>query len=106
MQVRQGTTIPGSDTPSAGSTPCRCGGTGAYTVEIALKDAVVSDRRLCLEHGLSRRARVYDTTTGRTGLVMDVVAAGTGTRVYLRPPEGGREWTAAVDSLRPPEDRP
>jgi len=100
MQVSQGAKMPGSATAPAEL--CRCKGTGAYTVEIALKDAVVSDRRLCLDHGLSRRARVYDTTTGRVGLVMDVIATSHGTRVYLRPPEGGREWATGVDSLRPP----
>lgn len=104
MQARQGAKIP-SSAALAGSTACRCGGTGAYTVEIALKDAVVSDRRLCPDHGLGRRARVYDTTTGRTGLVMDVIATSRGTRVYLRPAEGGREWTTSIDSLRPPTER-
>lgn len=106
MQVSPGTKMPGSNaaTPTD-PTHCRCGGTGAYTVEIALKDAVVSDRRLCLDHGLSRRARVYDTTTGRVGLVMDVIITSRGTRAYLRPPQGGREWTSGVDSLRPPTEQ-
>lgn len=105
MQVRQSTAIPGSDTASAGTDPCRCGGTGAYTVEIALADAVVSDRRLCPEHGLYRRARVLDTTTGRVGLLMDVITTSRGTRAYLRPPDGGKEWTTNVDSLRPPTEQ-
>lgn len=80
---------------------CPCKGTGAYTVEIPLTDAVVSDRRLCLTHGLYHRARVLDTTTGRIGEVMDVISTSHGDRAYLRPSGGGKEWSTSVGSLRP-----
>jgi len=33
---------------------------------------------------------------------MDVITTNRGTRVYLRPPEGSKEWTTNIDSLRPP----
>ena len=103
MQASRGLRAPAlNDVAPTGPVDCRCGGTGAYVVEIALADAVVSDRRLCHEHGLYRRARVQDTSTGRAGLVMDVITTNRGNRVYLRPPEGGKEWTTNIDSLRPP----
>lgn len=83
---------------------CLCDGTGAYTVEILLADAVVPDRRLCLVHGLAARSRVYDTTTGRIGVVMEVVSHTAGDSVWLRPPDGGTEWKTTVGSLRPPRE--
>jgi len=78
---------------------CRCKGTGAYTVEVALADAVVLDERICLDHGLIHRAPLLDTTTGRVGELMDVALASH--RVWLRPIGGGREWSADVGGLRP-----
>jgi len=89
--------------PEAAQRACLCDGTGAYTVEIVLADAVVSDRRLCLVHGLTPRARVLDTTTGRVGVVMEVVSTSNGDRAFLRPPDGGIEWSTTVGSLRPPQ---
>lgn len=93
--MNQETTLPAAEPPE-----CRCGGTGAYTAEIPLADAVVLVHRLCLDH-LARRTRVRDTTTGRTGEVMDIIKTSQGARVYLRPPEGGKEWTANGDALEP-----
>ncbi|MFF7452606.1 hypothetical protein [Kitasatospora sp. NPDC008115] len=40
---------------------------------------------------------VLDTRTGRTGIYMDTI----GGEHYLRPPEGGREWTARPEHLAP-----
>lgn len=85
-------------TSPADAASCRCHGTGAYTAEIPLADAVVLMRRVCLEH-LADRTRLKDTTTGRIGEVMAVIKS-TG-RIYLRPPGGGMEWTADVGSLEP-----
>lgn|SRR3954463_6217916 len=82
-------------------TDCRCGSTGSYVVNIALADAVVSDQRLCLTHGLTPRARLFDTTTGRVGELMDVTGSGDARRAWLRPVGGGQEWSTSVDSLRP-----
>jgi hypothetical protein len=90
--------------PDTAHRACLCDGTGAYTVEIVLADAVVSDRRLCLVHGLRARSRVYDSTTGRLGVVMEVAATGPGDRAWLRPPGGGLEWSTTVGSLRPPQE--
>lgn len=77
---------------------CRCGGTGAYTAEIPLADAVVLVRRVCLEH-LALRTRLKDTSTGRIGEVMEINKAYK--RVHLRPEGGGREWTVNDGSLEP-----
>jgi hypothetical protein len=87
--------------PETATTLCRCGGTGAYTAEIVLADAVVSDRRLCIEHGLGLRALVYDSTRGCNGVVMEVVRDSTGISVWLRSAGGGTEWKTHVGSLRP-----
>jgi hypothetical protein len=97
---------PGDDaSPSAAPTPqpdaCPCNGSGAYTVTIPLADAIVSDRRLCLDHGLTPRARLLDTTTGRTGELMEVTGQGDLRRAWLRPVAGGTEWSTSVGSLRP-----
>src|SRR4051812_33043395 len=98
---RPGDTFPQNNTGGIAPSqdPCPCGGTGAYTVNIPLADAVVSDLRLCLEHGLTPRARLLDTTTERVGELMDVTVASR--RVWLRPVGGGREWSADIGSLRP-----
>lgn len=80
---------------------CRCRGTGAYTVEISLADAVVTDQRLCVEHGLHPRARVYDIAKCQVGEVMEITD--NSVSVWLRPPNGGREWKTTVESLRPPK---
>ncbi|MFE2726281.1 hypothetical protein [Kitasatospora sp. NPDC059327] len=40
---------------------------------------------------------VLDTRTGRTGIYMDSL----GGEHYLRPPGGGREWTAPPDRVGP-----
>ncbi|MER7704983.1 hypothetical protein ABTX81_19070 [Kitasatospora sp. NPDC097605] len=40
---------------------------------------------------------VLDTRTGRTGIYMDTI----GGEHYLRPPEGGREWTARPEHVSP-----
>ncbi|MFE2104253.1 hypothetical protein ACFXAF_00005 [Kitasatospora sp. NPDC059463] len=40
---------------------------------------------------------VLDTRTGRTGIYMDTI----GGEHYLRPPEGGREWTARPEHVTP-----
>ncbi|MEV0535614.1 hypothetical protein [Kitasatospora sp. NPDC050463] len=46
---------------------------------------------------------VLDTRTGRTGIYMDTL----GGEHYLRPPGGGREWTAPPDRVGPaPEPSP
>jgi hypothetical protein len=81
--------------------PCPCGGTGAYAVDIPLADAMVSDLRLCLDHGLTPRARLLDTATGRTGELMEVTGKGHLRRAWLRPVTGGTEWSTSVGSLRP-----
>jgi hypothetical protein len=103
MQVRQDAKT--ADDAGAPSEPphCRCGGTGAYIVMIALADAVVSDRRLCLDPGLKPRAPLLDTTTERVGELMEVTGNGPYRRAWLRPIGGGREWSTDVGSLRPPE---
>lgn len=82
-------------------TECPCKGTGAYVVDITLADAVVSDRRLCLDHGLTPRAKLLDTTTERVGELMEVITTSHGPRAFLRPPGGGREWSTSVGNLRP-----
>lgn len=80
-------------------TDCRCGGTGAYTVEISVADAVVLVRRLCIDH-IARRALVRERNGDkRTAEVMDIIKTSRGTLVYLRSPGGGKEWTADVDAL-------
>ncbi|MFG2191974.1 hypothetical protein [Streptomyces sp. NPDC048639] len=45
----------------------------------------------------------FDRRYGRVGIVMDAQAG----RVYLRRPEGGREWEASPEDVRPArsEDR-
>ncbi|MFF1794344.1 hypothetical protein ACIF6L_16990 [Kitasatospora sp. NPDC086009] len=43
---------------------------------------------------------VLDTRTGRTGIYMDTL----GGEHYLRPPGGGREWTAPPDRVGPAPD--
>ncbi|MER5351107.1 hypothetical protein ABT093_12315 [Kitasatospora sp. NPDC002551] len=43
---------------------------------------------------------VLDTRTGRTGIYMDTI----GGEHYLRPPEGGCEWTARPEHLAPAAD--
>lgn len=43
---------------------------------------------------------VLDTRTGRTGIYMDTL----GGEHYLRPPGGGREWTAPPDRVGPTPD--
>ncbi|MFE7188490.1 hypothetical protein [Kitasatospora sp. NPDC057595] len=40
---------------------------------------------------------VLDTRTGRTGIYMDTI----GGEHYLRPPEGGCEWTARPEHVTP-----
>ncbi|CAN3982524.1 hypothetical protein [Kitasatospora purpeofusca] len=40
---------------------------------------------------------VLDTRTGRTGVYMDTI----GGEHYLRPPEGGCEWTARPEHVTP-----
>ncbi|MEU6313786.1 hypothetical protein [Streptomyces sp. NPDC047014] len=47
----------------------------------------------------------YDTTTSRTGVIVDI-PEDTGTTVYRLVPEGGGEddWTAWLDTLMPVED--
>ncbi|MFB7475321.1 hypothetical protein [Kitasatospora sp. NPDC056184] len=40
---------------------------------------------------------VLDTRTGRTGIYMDTI----GGEHYLRPPEGGCEWTARPEHVAP-----
>jgi hypothetical protein len=80
---------------------CPCGGTGAYTVDIRLADAVVSDQRLCLKHGLTPRTQLLDTTTQRVGELMEVTGTDPYRRAWLRPVNGGREWDTHIDSLRP-----
>lgn len=78
--------------------PCRCNGTGAYTAEVSVANAVVLVHRVCLKH-LAIRTRLKDTATNRIGEVMDVsTAAG---RVHLRPVGGGREWSTDAGSLEP-----
>lgn len=42
-------------------------------------------------------ALVLDAKRDRVGVVMDRQ----GGRVYLRPPQGGREWEAALEDVRP-----
>jgi hypothetical protein len=105
MQVSRGAEVA---SPDAGSvelpSECRCGGTGAYTVNIAIAGAVVSDQRMCVEHGLYPRARVYDTNHCRTGVVMEVTKNIMGLFAWLRPEDGGTEWQTSVGSLRPPQD--
>lgn len=89
--------------PTATAEECCCGGTGAYTVEIKLADAVVSDRRLCLVHGLKPRARLLDIGTQRVGELMEVTGQDPYRRAWLRPVNGGKEWDTHVDTLRPVE---
>ncbi|MDY0813381.1 hypothetical protein [Kitasatospora purpeofusca] len=43
---------------------------------------------------------VLDTRTGRTGIYMDTI----GGEHYLRPPEGGCEWTARPEHVAPAGD--
>ncbi|MFJ9947799.1 hypothetical protein [Kitasatospora sp. NPDC091207] len=43
---------------------------------------------------------VLDARTGRTGIYMDTL----GGEHYLRPPGGGREWTAPPDRVGPAPD--
>lgn len=83
--------------------PCRCRGTGAYVVNIPVADAVVSDRRLCLDHGLTPRALLMDNATPdkRLGELMDVTGEDPDRRAHLRPVGGGCEWSTAVEDLRP-----
>lgn len=81
---------------------CRCGGTGAYTAEISVSDAVVLVRRVCLDH-LALRTRLKDNSTGRVGEVMEVNKAYE--RVHLRPVGGGKEWSTYASSLEPPADQ-
>ncbi|MFD0276553.1 hypothetical protein ACFVHB_21975 [Kitasatospora sp. NPDC127111] len=45
---------------------------------------------------------VLDTRTGRTGIYMDTL----GGEHYLRPPAGGREWTARPEQVGPAPDDP
>ncbi|MFB6893894.1 hypothetical protein ACFCX4_31790 [Kitasatospora sp. NPDC056327] len=46
---------------------------------------------------------VLDTRTGRTGIYMDTI----GGEHYLRPTDGGREWTARPEHVGPaPAVRP
>ncbi|MEV6975106.1 hypothetical protein [Kitasatospora sp. NPDC093806] len=40
---------------------------------------------------------VLDTRTGRTGIYMDTI----GGEHYLRPPDGGCEWTARPEHVGP-----
>lgn len=77
---------------------CRCGGTGVYTVEVSLADAVVLIHRVCLNH-VVHRARVKDRTTGRIGEVMETSIARN--LAWLRPPGGGREWESRGENLEP-----
>jgi hypothetical protein len=44
---------------------------------------------------------VLDAKRDRVGVVMDRQ----GGRVYLRPPQGGREWEAAPEDVRPAKAR-
>lgn len=44
----------------------------------------------------------YDTRTRQLGVVMDTV----GNVVYLRPPNGGVEWTARLEDLTVPPPPP
>jgi hypothetical protein len=83
---------------------CRCNGTGAYTAEIAVSDAVVLVRRICVAH-IGRRALVRERSRpARVGEVMDTSETSDGTRVYLRPPGGGLEWEADPEALEPVEN--
>lgn len=102
MQVRQDTKTD-DDSATARPLPCRCGGTGAFTIDIKLADAVVSDRRLCLVHGLTPRRLLLDTSTQRVGELMEVTGTGPYRRAWLRPPNGGKEWDTHVGNLRPAE---
>lgn len=86
--------------PDSPPIACRCHGSGAYTTEVSVADAVVLMRRVCLKH-LAPRTRLRDTTTGRIGEVMEVNKAYE--NVYLRPVGGGREWKADAGSLEPVE---
>lgn len=90
---------PDTGTPAS----CRCRGTGAYVVNIPLADAVISDRRLCLIHGLTPRALLVDdgTPDKRLGELMDVTGSDPHRRAHLRPVGGGREWSTEIKNLRP-----
>jgi hypothetical protein len=72
-------------------------------VDIPIADAVVSDRRLCLDHGLTPRALLVDNGTPdkRLGELMDVTGSDPHRRAHLRPVGGGREWSTDVENLRP-----
>jgi len=105
MQVSQRAETAASAAPKPPSA-CRCGGTGVYTVDITLADAVVSDQRICVEHGLRPKTRVYDSTKGCVGEVMEVVKHINGYSVWLRPTDGGTEWKTTVGALQPLQATP
>lgn len=82
---------------------CRCAGTGAYTTEIPVADAVVLVQHLCVDH-VARRTLVKERgDRARTGELMDVIRTGRGMRAYVRPRGGGREWVVDLDALEPAE---
>ncbi|WP_233580658.1 hypothetical protein [Streptomyces triticirhizae] len=55
------------------------------------------DRRRPTSLGLEIGSMARDVTSDQVGRVMAHLSG----RVYLRPPGGGREWTASAEDLRP-----
>ncbi|WP_228080618.1 hypothetical protein [Streptomyces profundus] len=55
------------------------------------------DRRAPVSSGLEIGSMARDLTSDQVGRVMAHLSG----RVYLRPPGGGREWTASAEDLRP-----